>query len=73
MSLHLIFLFSISVTCNALMLIEMMVLCYAAWYVYYVDLEKNQEIDAIDKTSKTSGQVDAMNSNDSNKQLSATV
>ncbi|KYQ56016.1 Organic solute transporter alpha-like protein W01D2.5 [Trachymyrmex zeteki] len=62
-----------NVTCNALMLIEMMVLCYVAWYVYYVDLEKNQETDATDKTSKTSGQVDAMNSNDSNKQLPAIV
>ncbi|KAG5318701.1 OSTA protein, partial [Pseudoatta argentina] len=62
-----------NVTCNALILIEMMVLCYAAWYIYYVDLEKNQETDAIDKTSKTSDQVDVMNSNDSNKQFSATV
>ncbi|KYN01727.1 Organic solute transporter alpha-like protein, partial [Cyphomyrmex costatus] len=62
-----------NVTCNALMLIEMMVLCYTAWHVYYVDLEKNQEVDATNKTPKTSGQVDATNSNDNNKQFPVIV
>lgn len=62
-----------NVTCNALLLIEMMMLCYAARHVYYVDLEKNQETDSTDRTPRTSGQVDTMNSNDGNKQLPATV
>ncbi|KAM0727344.1 Organic solute transporter alpha-like protein 3 [Formica fusca] len=55
-----------SVTYNSLMLFEMMLLCYAARHVYYVDPEKNQEQDAIDRMPKTTGQ-DPTNSNDSNK------
>ncbi|XP_011161887.2 organic solute transporter alpha-like protein 3 [Solenopsis invicta] len=62
-----------NVTSNALMLIEMMMLCYAARHMYYVDLEKNQEADAAERTPRTPGQVDATNSNDGNKQLPATV
>ncbi|XP_024879243.1 organic solute transporter alpha-like protein 3 [Temnothorax curvispinosus] len=62
-----------NVTSNALILIEMMILCYAARHVYYVNLEKNQETDATDRAPRTSGQVDATNSNDGNKQLPATV
>ncbi|XP_029675832.1 organic solute transporter alpha-like protein 3 isoform X2 [Formica exsecta] len=55
-----------SVTYNSLMLFEMLLLCYAARHVYYVDPEKNQEQDAIDRMPKTTGQ-DPTNSNDSNK------
>jgi len=55
------------------MLIEMMMLCYVARNVYYVDLEKNQKTDAADRTPRTSGQVDTTNNNDGNKQHSATV
>ncbi|KAL6254543.1 hypothetical protein P5V15_014596 [Pogonomyrmex californicus] len=62
-----------NVTSNALVLIEMMLLCYAARHVYYVDLEKNQETDSIDRTPKMSTQVDTPNNNDGNKQPSATV
>ncbi|XP_032667045.1 organic solute transporter alpha-like protein 3 [Odontomachus brunneus] len=44
-----------SVTLNALMLIEMLLLCYAARYVYYVNPEKNQEPNTTDRprTSQT--------------------
>ncbi|XP_036141781.1 organic solute transporter alpha-like protein 3 isoform X2 [Monomorium pharaonis] len=62
-----------NVTYNALMLIEMMILCYVARHIYYVDLEKNQETDVVDRAPKTPGQVDATNGNDGNKQLPAAV
>ncbi|KAL0121398.1 hypothetical protein PUN28_006722 [Cardiocondyla obscurior] len=58
-----------NVTCNALLLIEMMMLCYAARHIYYIDLEKNQETDVTSRT----GQVDVTNSNDGNKQLPAVI
>lgn len=62
-----------NVTYNALMLVEMLLLCYAARHVYYVDLEKNQETDTTDRVARISGQaVDAPN-NDNNKHLSAAV
>lgn len=51
------------------MLFEMLLLCYAARHVYYVDPENNEEQDAIDRVPRTTGQVDLMNSNDGNKQL----
>ncbi|XP_011263634.1 organic solute transporter alpha-like protein [Camponotus floridanus] len=60
-----------NVTYNSLMLFEMLLLCYAARHVYYVDPEKNEEQDAIDRVPRTTGQIDLINSNDGNKQLSA--
>ncbi|XP_070160083.1 organic solute transporter alpha-like protein [Polyergus mexicanus] len=54
-----------NVTYNSLMLFEMLLLCYAARHVYYVDPEKSQEQDTIDRISKTAGQ-DPTNSNDGN-------
>jgi len=53
------------------MLIEMLLLCYVARQVYYVDLENKEETDTADRI-KTSNQTD-QNSNDSNKQFPATV
>jgi len=56
------------------MLIEMLLLCYVARHVYYVDLENKEnkeETDTADRI-KTSNQTD-QNSNDSNKQFPATV
>ncbi|XP_012215403.1 organic solute transporter subunit alpha [Linepithema humile] len=62
-----------NVTYNALMLVEMLLLCYAARHVYYVDLEKNQETDTTDRVARISGQAVDPPNNDSNKQFSATV
>ncbi|XP_011870410.1 PREDICTED: organic solute transporter alpha-like protein isoform X1 [Vollenhovia emeryi] len=62
-----------NVTCNALILMEMFILCYVARHIYYVDLEKNKETDTTDRTPRTPGQVDATSSNDGNKQPPATV
>ncbi|KMQ89304.1 organic solute transporter alpha-like protein, partial [Lasius niger] len=58
-----------NVTYNSLMLFEMLLLCYAARHVYYVDPEKKQEQreEAIDRVSRTTVQVDPTNSNDGNK------
>lgn len=61
-----------NVTYNALMLIEMMMLCYAARHVYYVDLEKIKKTDGTDRTPRTPGQVDT-NSNDGSKQHPTTL
>lgn len=58
-----------SVTYNALMLVEMLLLCYAARHVYYVDLEKNQEMDTTDRVARISGQAVDPPNNDNNKQL----
>ncbi|XP_050462052.1 organic solute transporter alpha-like protein [Cataglyphis hispanica] len=55
-----------SVTYNSLMLFEMLLLCYAARHIYYVDPEKNQEQDAIDRMPKTTNH-EPTNSNDGNK------
>ncbi|XP_011870411.1 PREDICTED: organic solute transporter alpha-like protein isoform X2 [Vollenhovia emeryi] len=64
---------AVPVTCNALILMEMFILCYVARHIYYVDLEKNKETDTTDRTPRTPGQVDATSSNDGNKQPPATV
>jgi len=63
----------VSVTFNALMLVEMLLLCYAARHVYYVDLEKNQETDTTDRVARISGDVIDPPINDSYKRVSATV
>lgn len=64
----------ISVTYNALMLIEMLLLCYAARYVYYVDLEREEEtatVEATDRTKdKSTEQENPANNNETNKQPS---
>ncbi|CAL7939747.1 unnamed protein product [Xylocopa violacea] len=41
-----------NVTYNALMLIEMLLLCYAARYVYYVDPERKEETAAVEATDR---------------------
>ncbi|EZA47014.1 hypothetical protein DMN91_004609 [Ooceraea biroi] len=60
-----------NVTFNTLMLVEMLALCYVARHVYYVNLEKNQETDAIDR--RTSNQAEPSSNNDGNKQLPASM
>ncbi|XP_029037132.1 uncharacterized protein LOC114873214 [Osmia bicornis bicornis] len=61
-----------NVTQNALMLIEMLLLCYAARYVYYVDVDKEEEpSEATDRSKdKTTEQVNPTNNNEANKQTS---
>ncbi|XP_029165247.1 organic solute transporter alpha-like protein 3 [Nylanderia fulva] len=57
-----------TVTYNSLMLVEMLILCYAARLVYYVDPEKNREQGedrAIDRVSTI--RIEPTNSNDANK------
>lgn len=65
----------ISVTYNALMLIEMLLLCYAARYVYYVDLEREEETTAVEATDrskdKSMEQANSTNNNEANRQPSA--
>ncbi|XP_072750340.1 organic solute transporter alpha-like protein [Anoplolepis gracilipes] len=61
-----------NVTYNSLMLFEMLLLCYAARHVYYVEPEKNQEENAIDRLPRTINQ-EPTNSNDGNKQLPTIV
>ncbi|KAG7197319.1 hypothetical protein KM043_018435 [Ampulex compressa] len=60
-----------NVTFDALMLIEMLLLCYAARHVYYVDLEKEEEptLDAIDRPKDKAGPVNLTNNNEVGKQL----
>ncbi|KAF3423246.1 hypothetical protein E2986_09128 [Frieseomelitta varia] len=48
-----------NVTYNALMLIEMLLLCYAARYVYYVDLEREEETAATAAAAVTVAVVEA--------------
>lgn len=56
------------------MLIEMLLLCYAARYVYYVDLEREEEtatVEATDRTKdKSTEQENPANNNETNKQPS---
>ncbi|CAK9827696.1 Organic solute transporter subunit alpha [Anthophora retusa] len=64
-----------NVTYNALMLIEMLLLCYAARYVYYVELEREEEQAAVEATDrskdKTAEQANSStNNNEANKQSS---
>ncbi|XP_003700075.1 organic solute transporter alpha-like protein 3 [Megachile rotundata] len=61
-----------SVTQNALMLIEMLLLCYAARYVYYVDVDKEKEptVEATDRSKDKPEQVNSSNNNEANKQTS---
>nr|XP_033339217.1 organic solute transporter alpha-like protein [Megalopta genalis] len=63
-----------NVTYNGLMLIEMLLLCYAARYVYYVDLEReeNTSAEATDRPrDKTTEQAGATNNNEAGKQPSS--
>ncbi|XP_076299559.1 organic solute transporter subunit alpha [Lasioglossum baleicum] len=63
-----------NVTYNALMLIEMLLLCYVARYVYYVDLEReeNTSTEATDRPrDKTTEQAGATNNNEASKQPSS--
>ncbi|XP_017877322.1 organic solute transporter alpha-like protein [Ceratina calcarata] len=62
-----------NVTYNALMLIEMLLLCYAARYVYYVDLEREEEtVEATDRPKdKTTDQPATANNNEANRQPSS--
>ena len=64
-----------NVTYNALMLIEMLLLCYAARYVYYVDLEREEETTAVEATDrskdKSMEQANSTNNNEANRQPSA--
>ncbi|KZC06057.1 Organic solute transporter alpha-like protein, partial [Dufourea novaeangliae] len=60
-----------NVTYNALMLIEMLLLCYAARHVYYVELEKeeNTTVEATDRPKdKAVAQVNPTNNNEADKQ-----
>ncbi|XP_076621663.1 organic solute transporter subunit alpha [Colletes latitarsis] len=60
-----------NVTYNALMLIEMLLLCYAARYVYYVDLEReeNTSVEATDRPKdKTTEQANSTNNNEASRQ-----
>ncbi|XP_017763250.1 PREDICTED: organic solute transporter alpha-like protein isoform X2 [Eufriesea mexicana] len=63
------------VTYNALMLIEMLLLCYAARYVYYVELEREEETAAVEATDrskdKSTEQATSTNNNEANRQPSA--
>nr|XP_031838272.1 organic solute transporter alpha-like protein isoform X2 [Nomia melanderi] len=62
------------VTYDALMLIEMLLLCYIARYVYYVDLERVEDIsaEATDRPrDKSTEQADATNNNEASKQPSS--
>ncbi|XP_020284475.1 organic solute transporter alpha-like protein [Pseudomyrmex gracilis] len=59
-----------NVTFNALMLLEMLLLCYVARRIYYVDLDKNQESDAATDQTRTSTDNSA---NGANKQLPSTI
>ncbi|XP_031838263.1 organic solute transporter subunit alpha [Nomia melanderi] len=63
-----------NVTYDALMLIEMLLLCYIARYVYYVDLERVEDIsaEATDRPrDKSTEQADATNNNEASKQPSS--
>ncbi|OAD53102.1 Organic solute transporter alpha-like protein [Eufriesea mexicana] len=64
-----------NVTYNALMLIEMLLLCYAARYVYYVELEREEETAAVEATDrskdKSTEQATSTNNNEANRQPSA--
>lgn len=58
-----------NVTYNALMLIEMLLLCYTARYVYYVDLEREEEtgatVEATDRSKdKSAEQANSTNDNE---------
>ncbi|XP_076763204.1 organic solute transporter subunit alpha [Xylocopa sonorina] len=59
---------------NALMLIEMLLLCYAARYVYYVDPERKEETGAVEATDRSKDkpveQANTTNNNEANKQPS---
>lgn len=64
----------ISVTYNALMLIEMLLLCYAARYVYYVELERAEPAttETTDRLKdKTTEQANPANNNEADRQPSA--
>ncbi|XP_076173366.1 organic solute transporter subunit alpha [Ptiloglossa arizonensis] len=65
-----------NVTYNALMLIEMLLLCYAARYVYYVDLEREESTsaEATDRSKdKTVEQASSTNNNEASRQPSSTL
>lgn len=76
----------ISVTYNTLMLIEMLLLCYAARYVYYVDLQREEEtaattvavtvavVEATDRPKdKTTERANSTNNNQANNRQSSTL
>lgn len=58
------------------MLIEMLLLCYAARYVYYVDLEREESTsaEATDRSKdKTVEQASSTNNNEASRQPSSTL
>lgn len=71
------FLCPISVTHNALMLIEMLLLCYTARYVYYVDLEREEETGAVEATDrskdKSTEQANSTNNNEASNRQPSTL
>ncbi|PBC34120.1 Organic solute transporter alpha protein [Apis cerana cerana] len=66
-----------NVTHNALMLIEMLLLCYTARYVYYVDLEREEETGAVEATDrskdKSTEQANSTNDNEANNRQPSTL
>lgn len=59
------------------MLIEMLLLCYTARYVYYVDLEREEETGAVEATDrskdKSTEQANSTNDNEANNRQSSTL
>ncbi|XP_076238443.1 organic solute transporter alpha-like protein [Calliopsis andreniformis] len=62
-----------NVTYNALMLIEMLLLCYAARYVYYVDLETEEStsVEATDRLKDKAAEQISTNNNEAARQPTA--